>query len=378
MKNLFWISIILILYTYIGYPVLVYLLSLFYEKTTKGKYLYPTVSILLAVYNEETNIENKIQTLRELDYPLGRMEILIGSDGSTDGTDEIIKKGMEKFPEIKFYKQEKRKGKPSMLNLLVEKAQNDILVFTDARQRLDKNAVSELVKYMEDPKVGAVSGALFYESEDNNSGTGIGLYWKYEKLIRKAESRMGSMLGATGAFYAVKRRLYKQMPEDLILDDIYLPMKIVEMGYRAIFDKKAKVYDKLFSTPKEEFMRKTRTLAGNFQLFYYLRGLFNPFKGKISWQFFSHKFLRLMVPFLMIAVFISNLFILNGAFYCSVFALQIIFYCFALLGAMSRQKNKLFDIAHMFCLMNAAAVVGLYRFLMRKQGAMWEKAERTI
>lgn len=278
---------------------------------------------------------------------------------------------------IKFFRQEVRRGKPDMLNFLVSKASGEILVFADARQRLDKNALSELVKYFGDPKVGCVSGILFYENENSElkAASGVGIYWEYEKFIRKSESRMGSMLGATGAFYAIRRELFPRLPADLVLDDVYIPLKIVERGYRAVFDKKAKVYDKIFADPKDEFLRKTRTLAGNFQLFYYLRNLFNPFKGKISWQFFSHKFLRLTVPFMLMLLFLSNLFILNNSFYRVTLALQVIFYIFALLGAFRKRKNKVFDTARMFCLMNAAAVAGLFRFLMRKQGVMWEKAD---
>jgi cellulose synthase/poly-beta-1,6-N-acetylglucosamine synthase-like glycosyltransferase len=191
------------------------------------------------------------------------------------------------------------------------------------------------------------------------------------------------MLGATGAFYAIRRELFPQLPKDLILDDIYVPMKIVEKGYRAIFDKKAKVYDKVFSSPKEEFLRRTRTLAGNFQLFIYLRGLFNPLKGKISWQFFSHKFLRLMVPFFLTILFVSNLLIvlnLNLSFnlYFICFILQVIFYLLALIGGVVKLQNKLFDIPYMFCVMNFAALAGMYRFLAKKQDVTWEKAKLAL
>lgn len=392
MKTIFWASVITICYVYIGYPVLIYLLSRFYKKPLRGKYIYPTLSILIAAYNEEKNIENKINSLLNIDYPTQRLEILIGSDGSTDNTNQIIER-VTKLPshnvtsKIKIFIQKERQGKPGMLSLLAENAAGEILVFTDARQKLDKNALKELVKHFSDEKVGSVSSALFYENEnqDNKTGAGIGLYWKYEKFIRKCESRMGSMLGATGALYAVRKELFPALPKDLILDDVYIPMKIVEKGYRAIFDAKAKVYDKVFKNPKEEFLRRVRTLAGNFQLFFYLRGLFNPLKGKISWQFFSHKFLRLMVPFLLLVVFIGNIYIvlnlnlslnlLGNYFYRISLALQVIFYALALLGLIFKQKNRVLDIPYIFCVMNSAAVVGLYRLLAKKQDVLWQKAE---
>jgi len=375
MKILFWLSAIIIIYTYIGYPILVYLLSLLYKKPLKGKYIYPELSILIAAYNEEKNIENKIKSLLEIDYPEERFELLIGSDGSTDRTYEIASKYIN--GKVKLFRNLNRQGKPSMLNLLAANAKGEILVFTDARQRLDKNALKELVKHFGDGRVGSVSSSLFYENEnhDNKTGAGIGLYWKYEKFIRKSESRMGSMLGATGALYAIRRELFPKLPNNLILDDVFIPMKIVERGLRAIFDKKAKIYDRVFNDPKEEFFRRARTLAGNYQLFYYFRSLFNPFKGKISWQFFSHKFLRLMVPFFLVLLFASNIFLTASKFYLIMFMLQVTFYASGLLGLLFKRKIKILDVPYMFCVMNSAAVVGLYELLMHKQNALWRKAE---
>lgn len=424
MKILFWVTFILIVYTYIGYPVLVYILSQCYRKPLRGKYLYPTVSILVSAYNEEKNIEQKLRNLLKLEYPDERIEILVGSDGSTDRTDEIIKSVIALSPvlggapgnaewgaisssnstilyhsavgevganmdsphkSIWFFRQEPRQGKPSMLNILAQQAKGDILVLTDARQRLDEKAILELVKYFDDQKVGAVSGELHYESEaGNKTAAGLGIYWKYEKFIRKSESRMGSMLGTTGALYAVRRDLYPQLPVDLILEEVYVPLKVIEKGFRAVFDKRAKVYDKVFSQPKEEFLRKCRTLAGNFQLFFYAREVFNPFRGKIAWQFFSHKFLRLMVPFLLVAMLVSNAVIvskdcyamlaLTGNFYAVFFMLQIMFYIFAVLGGMIKSDRRYLNVPHMFCVMNAAAVVGLWQFLFKKQSSLWKKA----
>lgn len=378
MKILFWLSVIIILYVYLGYPVLVYLLSLLYKKPVRGKYVFPKISILISVFNEEKNIENKIRSLSEINYPQERMEILIGSDGSADKTDEIIAKYIG--GKVKLFRLQERQGKPSVLNLLASQANGEILVFTDARQRLDKNTLSELVKHFSDDKVGSVSSALFYENErsDNKTGAGIGLYWKYEKLIRKSESRMGSMLGATGALYAIREELYPELPKDLILDDVYIPMKIVEKGYRAIFDSKAKVFDQVFNDPKQEFARKTRTLAGNFQLFVHLRELFNPLRGKISWQFFSHKFLRLIVPFMLIVIFVTNGFMLESSFYKGIFIIQVIFYCLAFLGMIFNGKNRVIDVPYMFCVLNSAAIVGLYRFLTNKQGILWQRAGASL
>ena len=322
MKILFWVSILTVLYVYAGYPLLVYLISLFLERPVRRKYIYPSISVIVSAYNEEKSIEKKITTLLDADYPKEKLEILIGSDGSTDGTEEIVKRYVEiaSLPRfggvarnddgqeasccaIKLFRQVRRRGKPNMLNILASAAKGEILVFTDARQRLDRNSLKELVRNFSDEKVGSVSAELLFEDDDNKTSNGIGLYWAYEKFIRKCESKIDSMLGATGAMYAIRRELFQEMPEDLILDDVYIPLKAIEKGYRAIFESEAKIYDTVVKDAKEEFSRKARTLAGNFQAFGYLKGLFNPFRSPVAFQFFSHKFLRLVVPFLLINVF---------------------------------------------------------------------------
>jgi cellulose synthase/poly-beta-1,6-N-acetylglucosamine synthase-like glycosyltransferase len=374
MIYLFWISILTILYTYLVYPLTIYLISRFYKKPVLGKYIYPTVSIIMSAHNEEKNIENKARNLLGLDYPQARMEILIGSDGSTDATNQILNNSqLQHF--VKVYFEQERKGKPSMLNKLVSIAQNEILVFTDARQILNKSAIKELVKAFADPKIGSVSAELHLEGESSQTARGVGLYWNYEKMIRKAESRIGSMLGATGALYAVRKELFPQLPKDLILDDIYIPMHAVQKGYRVVFDKKAKIYDRFSRTAKEEFLRKIRTLAGNFQLFLYFKWLFNPLASIIGWQFISHKFLRLLVPFLLAALFLSSWHLRDQGFYAAVSILQCMFYAFAILGMFFKHKSKFFDIAYMFCVLNAAAVVGMLRFLFNKQNVLWERME---
>lgn len=377
MNFIFWFSTLIILYVYLGYPAIIYLISFFYKKPVLRTYPYPMVSVIMSVHNEEKNIENKLKTLLELNYPESRIEILIGSDGSTDRTDEIISKYINE--RIKLHRQAQRRGKPSMLNLLVKQAKGEILVFTDARQKLERNSIDELVKNFSDTKVGSVSAELIYDGQDSKTGNGVAIYWKYEKFIRKYESKMGSMLGATGALYAIRRELFPELPKDLILDDVYIPLKIVQRGYRAIFDYKAKIYDSVAKNTREEFIRKTRTLAGNFQLFLYLREFFNPFKDKIGWQFFSHKFLRLIAPFLLVSILVSNFFLRNNSyFYLATFVLQILFYVFALFGLIFKHKNHLFDVPYMFCVMNSAAVVGLYKLLTHKQDVLWQKAEEDL
>lgn len=376
MKILFWLSILVIFYVYLGYPVIVYLVLFVSKKPVKKKYIYPTISVIISAYNEGKNIENKIRNLLNLDYPKDKLEILIGSDGSTDRTDAIISKYIN--GKIKFFRHFERQGKPTMLNMLAREAKGEVFIFTDARQKLDKDSFKELVKNFSDHKVGSVSAELLFEKADSKTASGVALYWRYEKFIRNCESKIGSMLGATGALYAIRRELFPDLPRNLILDDVYIPITIIQKGYRAIFEPKAKVFDQVAKNAKEEFLRKTRTLAGNFQLFYYLKKLFNPFQSLVGLQFFSHKFLRLVVPFLLVIVFVINFFILDSYFYNLVFILQITFYTFACLGLIIKHVNRLFDVPCMFCVMNLAAVVGLYRFLTHKQDVLWRKPEENL
>lgn len=372
MQFLFWISFIAVFYTYIGYPLVVYILSLFYKEEIADRYIYPNISILMSAYNEEKNIEEKLNSIFNLDYPKDKIEILIGSDGSTDKTDEVVSKHIS--PSVRLYRQAQRQGKPSMLNKLVKEAKGEILVFTDARQELDKDSIKELVKNFSDNRIGSVSAELFFRDEDSQVGSGMGLYWEYEKFIRKQESKIGSMLGATGALYAIRRELFSEVPKDLILDDMYIPMRVVQRGYRAIFDSKAKIYDKYSSGAREEFNRKVRTLAGNFQLFSNMKWLGNPFKSPIAWQFISHKFLRLLAPYFLAIIFLSNFdIVFDSAFFTLVLMAQLLFYIFASLGMTFKGKSKILDIPYMFCVMNAAAIEGLGKFILGKQDVAWRK-----
>jgi cellulose synthase/poly-beta-1,6-N-acetylglucosamine synthase-like glycosyltransferase len=373
MAVLFWASVAIVVYTYVVYPAAVYLASRFRPERTPDKPSQPAVSVVISLYNEEVNVEAKIASLRALDYPPGLVQILIGSDGSTDRTNELLRRQSALHP-ITVVCREERAGKPAMLNTLVPLATGDLLVFTDARQRLDASALRELTKHFEDPGIGSVSGELHFENVSGKP-VGVGLYWEYEKFIRRSESRLSSMLGATGALYAIRRELFTPVPADLVLDDVFIPLKAVEKGYRAIFEPAARIYDRIAGSARAEFARKSRTLAGNFQLLQYFPWAVNPFAGVVAWQYFSHKVLRLFVPYCLLAVFGTNLFLLGTAFYGATFAAQAAFYLCAIAGAFTNRPTRLFDVPHMFCVMNGAAVVGLYRFLAGSQGAVWQKAD---
>jgi biofilm PGA synthesis N-glycosyltransferase PgaC len=380
MLILFLLSILLVTYTYIGYPLLLGIAALFASKPVKKGRITPLVSIFISAHNEEKVIEARVRNLLELDYPRDKMEIYVGSDGSTDETYRILKRLAEEGG-IRYAVSFQRRGKPAMLNMMIKEAKGDIYVFTDARQRFDKTALLELVDNFADPSVGAVSGELIIEDKGVGTGRGMGMYWGYEKWLRRQESAIGSMLGATGAIYATRKEYFLFLPENVILDDIYTPFNAVTRGKRAVFDPAAKAYDTVSATTEREFTRKVRTLVGNFQIFGMFKEAFHPFRSPVAWQLFSHKFLRLIVPYALAAVFFSNLFLLfEGGFFVLALFLQVIFYAAALFGYMMEKSGgrvegvvRLALVPYEFCAMNAAAVVALVAYLSGRFSVTWEK-----
>jgi cellulose synthase/poly-beta-1,6-N-acetylglucosamine synthase-like glycosyltransferase len=235
-----------------------------------------------------------------------------------------------------------------------------------------------------DPTVGCVSGELLFAKADGATAKGVNFYWEYEKFIRGHEARVHSMLGATGAIYAIRKDLYVPAPADVVLDDMFTPFKIIQKGYRAIFDSTAYAFDSAAHSATEEYRRKARTLYGNYQIFALFPGLFNPFKSPIAVQLFSHKFLRVMVPFFMLALLPLNFFMLSAGIYKTILVLQIIFYTCAIIGLLARNQKygifkkiaKLCYVPYVFCLLNFAALAGFYRFIASKQDIAWQKARK--
>ena len=380
MKILFWTLLSLIFYCYLGYPLLISLMSRFFAKQVHKSAIFPTVSIVIAAHNEEDVIKAKLDNLLILDYPKDRIEILIGSDASTDQTDQILQNYQDPRLRVTFHSQ--RRGKMMTVNDLVAISQHEIIFFNDARQHIEKDALRNLVQNFADPTVGCVSGELLFIKAEGATAEGVNLYWEYEKFIRTQEARVHSMLGATGAIYAIRKSLYVPAPAEVVLDDMFIPVKIIAQGYRAIFDGTAHAFDRAAHSPLEEYRRKARTLYGNYQIFALFPGAFNPCISPIAIQLFSHKFLRVMVPFLMIILFPLNFLIMDTGVYKFIFVLQIIFYAAAFIGVLSRRQGqgifkplaKLCYVPYVFCLLNFAALAGFYRFIGVKQDIAWKKA----
>jgi cellulose synthase/poly-beta-1,6-N-acetylglucosamine synthase-like glycosyltransferase len=340
-KLIFWLSFWVILYTYIGYPMILSVWRFLRRKRVKKGEILPSVSVIVAVCNEERAIERKLKNLFDLDYPSSHLEIIVSSDGSTDGTEAKVSRWKERHPNgpsLLLLTAPAHVGKAAALNRAAAHARGEVLVFTDARQTLDRKAVATLVSNFADDQVGAVSGELILIDRPEGGGVmGVGLYWRYEKWLRKMESDVDSTLGATGAIYAIRKSLYDPIPVETILDDVLIPMQAVFKGYRTIFEPKAIAYDFVVRRTENEFVRKVRTLSGNYQLLWEVDTLWSLRKNRVFFQYFSHKAARLTVPFMLMLLLFSNLFLLQGGYFVF-FWLQVAWYGLALLGGISYGK----------------------------------------
>jgi cellulose synthase/poly-beta-1,6-N-acetylglucosamine synthase-like glycosyltransferase len=374
MKALFFISTAIIVYAYILYPMIIVFWARFFPRRIEKRYRHVPVSVVIAARNEEANISARIENLLAQEYPHALLEVVVVSDGSTDRTAELARLFANRG--VNVIECSSALGKAAALNIGVASASHGVVVFADARQRFSPNAIAELVSVFHDETVGAVSGELILVSgpDPGEVHDGVGLYWRYEKLIRRSESAVASVVGATGSIYAVRKRLYTPLEPHTLLDDFLVPMRIVLAGYRVIFIRAARAFDLSSQTARREFSRKVRTLAGNFQavsLEPRLLSAANP----VLFQFVSHKLMRLVVPYCCLAAWVTSA-LLPGPLYAAAFALQTLFYCLGILNLTPLRTSpiaKLFRISWTFIVLNAAAVMGLWVFLSRQERMVWRK-----
>jgi cellulose synthase/poly-beta-1,6-N-acetylglucosamine synthase-like glycosyltransferase len=373
---IFWGVILFLGYTHAGYPLLLWVWSALQTRRPHSAQIEPTVSIIVVAYNEAGCIEQRLENLLALDYPHDRLEIILASDGSTDDT--ISRAQPHRRAGVMFVAYSRRRGKAAVLNDLIPQAHGDIVVLADARQRFDRQALRALVAPFADSQVGAVSGELILTNDTDGSavGEGVGFYWKYEKFIRRNESRIDSSIGTTGAIYAIRRTLFEPIPADTLLDDVLIPMQIVRRGYRVLFEGGAYAYDRVATSAGGEFARKIRTLAGNFQLFARSRWLLNPFTNRLWLQTISHKGCRLLSPLALVIAFGINLFLLDDPLYQGTLTAQLTFYAAGVSGFLlrnSKKKVRFFNVPYAFCLLNLAVVVGFLRFAGGHQQVTWDR-----
>lgn len=377
---LFWLSLVLLAYVYLGYPLVAWLRAALHATPHDRAPIEPVVSVVIPAHNEGRCLAARVENLLELDYPRGRLEIVIGSDGSTDDTIDRARDYEDRGVKVRAFRD--RRGKPAVLNALVPSVRGEIVVFADARQRFDRGAVRALVTNFSDPTVGAVSGELLLEADRNTAAAGVGtsFYWRYEKFIRSAESRVDSTIGATGAIYAIRRSLFESIPDDTILDDVLIPIGIARRGYRVLFEPEAHAHDHAAATAGEEFARKARTIAGTFQLLARHRWLFSPVHNRLWFQTMSHKALRLALPMLHLTLLATSIMLASTWPYGWILGSQLVFYAAALIGHLvSRPGRRLVcvSVPYAICLLSWATLVGFARFIAHRQPVTWERVPPT-
>ena len=366
--TIFWISLILLAYTFIGYPLIIKVLAEVIGKGTRfnGEYL-PAVSIILSVYNEEEVIERKIANVTALDYPADKLEFIIVSDCCSDRTDELIR--LHENDRIRLLVQTERSGKTKNLNRGVAEARGEIMVFTDANAMFDRDAVKKMVRHFADPDVGLVSGKSVY-FDATGAVTSGGAYRRYEDFIKESESRIGGIIGADGAIYALRKSCYTHLIPEYINDFIHT-IQVVLTGGRAISDDEAICREEAEESGSGELRRQTRIMSQSWLIFLSQFGLLlNGGKLVYLWQFISHKFLRWLTVPLMAVLFASSIMLVpSGLCYQAFFIGQVLFFVSVFFG--SRAQGGLLRVPYLFILLHYAALVGLFKYLTGNVYATW-------
>jgi poly-beta-1,6-N-acetyl-D-glucosamine synthase len=389
MKITFWLSLFIVFYTFMGYGIFLYFLIKI-KRAVKGKPVIPGVeedtlpacTLVIAAYNEEFLIAEKIANCLQLNYPPGKLKLLFITDGSSDKTPEII----SRYPQVQLLHLPERAGKIAAVHRAMEHVTTEIAIFTDANTFLNADAMINICRHYTDKTVGAVAGEKRVQINQNAdaSAAGEGFYWKYESALKKWDSELYSVVGAAGELFSVRRSLYEDVPADTVLDDFMISMLIAAKGYRIVYEPEAYAIETASENVSEELKRKIRIAAGGIQSILRLKKLFNPFKYPVlSFQYVSHRVLRWTVtPFLLILVFILNAslaFHPGETFYQLFLFAQIFFYVLALLGMIMEKRQiriKVLFIPYYFCVMNYAVLMGIIRYFTTKQSAIWEKAHR--
>lgn len=383
----FWLNVLIVVYTYLGYGLILLIINLlFFKKSQSTKTEKPEVSILIAAYNEEDWIVEKINNTLSLDYPAELLKVIVITDGSSDGTFQKAKScSVPPGMSVEVHHQPERKGKLAAIERIMPLVKTPITIFTDANTQLNKQAIQHLVHHYHNPKIGAVAGEKRISSanKDEASSAGEGMYWKYESLLKCWDANLYSAVGAAGELFSIRTALYEKIPGDTLIEDFFLTMTVLRKGYRIAYAADAYALESASASVGEELKRKIRIAAGGLQASWRLRDLLNPFRyGIFSWQFFSHKILRwTLAPLALPIVFLLNLLLAfsNGQVYQGLLILQTLFYLLALMGWIFEKKQlkiKAFFIPYYFCVMNYSVFLGFARLLKGQQTVLWEKAER--
>lgn len=391
---LFWLSVFLIVYTYAGYPFLVWLFSrVASHPKVASSVQTPSVTLLIAAFNEEKVIAQKIENSLQLIYPRDRLQILVMDDGSEDRTQEIVKNYADRNVELAY--NPPRRGKMAAINRAIQQARGEIVLFSDASNLYAADVVSEITAPFSDPRVGAVVGARTIDAGEGGLGESEGLYWKYESFIQKNESLLGCCTGIIGEILAMRRNLFRPPPDGIINDDFFMAMQIAKQGYRVAYAPKARSFESISRHAQDGIERRSRIIAGRYQAILYADRLLPWNRPFVVWQVVSHKFMRPLVPLFMLMALLTNLvalvfvssaatfqwFFLTPPYNWVMISLQAAFYFLAISGRFLEKQNRgwlrIFYVPVFLFNSNWAAVKGLYRFLTGKQTTRWAKTSRS-
>lgn len=387
------ISLFIVGYHYILYPVLLFVLIrakriLVKQPAPPAAAFTPPITLLVAAYNEEDFIGEKIRNTLAIQYPRELVQYIFITDGSTDRTNEII----QQYPQITLLYEPQRAGKTMAINRAMQFVQTPVVILSDANTMLNPDAATLLVSHFRMPDTGAVAGEKkVLNTTGGAESQGEGMYWKYESLLKKWDAELYSVMGAAGELIAIRTSLYEALPADTILDDFMLSFRINMKGYKVLYEPAAYAQETASASLQEEYKRKTRIAAGGYQSISRLLPLLNPFKyPRITWQYISHRVLRwTLVPWGLVIALISNLLLLILAkpgttyypFLCIIGIMQLLFYAAAFAGyllAMRQIKVKYFYIPFYFVFMNIAVIAGSFKFYRKMQSATWERSKRSV
>lgn len=378
LKGTFWLGALTVLYVYLLYPVLIWALAgVRRERRGAGAQQTPPFSVVLAVHDEAARISTRLDELVTLiGTAARRAEVIVVADGCTDATAALAR--AHPSPLVRVIELPENEGKARALSRGSEVAKGDILVFADARQRWAATSLQRLLENFNCPEVGAVTGELVLEVADGVLA-GVGLYWRYEKWLRRSEGRLHSTVGVSGSISAVRRELFRPIPRGVLLDDLYWPLQVVMRGRRVVYDERAVAYDRLPERPTDEFWRKVRTLSGNFQLAAVLPQALLPWRNPIWAQFVSHKLLRLVVPWMLLVVFLASS-LLDGPFYRIALVAQVIFYGLALIALAGRPGSRwrVATAAAAFVVLNAAAWLAFWVWICGRAEGTWKRVAYDV
>ncbi len=388
MELLFWIAFAIILYTYVGYPVILGALVMLKRRLHPRQSVYfqndelPEITLIVACFNEADILQQKIENTLLLEYPMNKRKLFFVTDGSTDNSRSII----QQYPEIQLFHEDARKGKNAAVNRVMHFVKSPIVIFCDANTILNKQALQRIARHYKNENVGAVAGEkrVSHAEEDNAASSGEGAYWKYESQLKKWDSELNTVVGAAGELFSIRTTLFEEVPKGVLIEDFRLSMNIAKKGYRVIYEPQAYAVETGSASMEEEHKRKVRISAGGLIEVWYFLGLLNIFKyGLLSFQYVSHRMLRwTLAPLSLSIVLVTNIILASSGslIYIGALAAQVTFYIVAFLGYAIRNKKirfRVFFVPYYFLFMNISVFQGLVKVIKGNQSVAWDKAKRA-